>query len=83
MEGTYLAILAIATVLLALHYDASRNWIGGILYVNALDPSIWVERRDGLGFTLNFGQWMAWLWLALLLSIPGFISLLSIFFSNS
>lgn len=47
--------------------DACWKW-GGLLYVNLADPSIIVERRIGIGYTLNFGNRSAWLVLALLLS---------------
>jgi len=34
----------------------NRNWVLGIFYVNRDDPSILVERRFGIGYTLNFGN---------------------------
>ncbi|MBI4916598.1 MAG: DUF1648 domain-containing protein [Acidobacteria bacterium] len=37
----------------------NRNWVLGMFYVNRNDPSILVERRFGLGYTLNFGNWKA------------------------
>ncbi|QXJ28598.1 hypothetical protein J5U23_01467 [Saccharolobus shibatae B12] len=33
-----------------------KYWKGGIIYVNPKDPRIWVPRRNGLGYTLNFGH---------------------------
>ncbi len=33
-----------------------KYWKGGIIYVNPKDPRIWVPKRDGLGYTLNFGH---------------------------
>ncbi|AKA74583.1 hypothetical protein SULI_12390 [Saccharolobus solfataricus] len=33
-----------------------KYWKGGIIYVNPNDPRIWVPKRDGLGYTLNFGH---------------------------
>jgi uncharacterized membrane protein len=38
-----------------------RDWIWGTFYVNRNDPAIFIERRFGLGYTLNFGRPGAWL----------------------
>ncbi len=37
----------------------NRHWVLGMFYVNRDDPSILVERRFGLGYTPNFGNWKA------------------------
>jgi uncharacterized membrane protein len=37
----------------------NRHWLLGSFYVNHDDPSIMVERRFGLGYTFNFGNWKA------------------------
>jgi uncharacterized membrane protein len=34
----------------------NRYWVLGAFYVNRDDPSIFVERRFGFGYTLNFGN---------------------------
>ncbi len=34
----------------------NRNWVLGMFYVNRDDPSFLVERRFGIGYTLNFGN---------------------------
>ena len=34
----------------------NRNWILGMFYVNRDDPSFLVERRFGLGYTINLGN---------------------------
>jgi uncharacterized membrane protein len=47
-----------------------RRWVAGIFYVNPSDPALLVRRRFGLGWTMNFGHWISWIFLALLLSIP-------------
>jgi uncharacterized membrane protein len=47
-----------------------RNWVLGMFYVNRDDPSFLVERRFGLGYTLNFGNRKAVVLLA------GFIGLI-------
>ena len=48
----------------------NRNWVLGMFYVNRNDPSILVERRFGLGYTPNFGNWKA---VALLVAFLGAI----------
>ncbi len=47
----------------------NRNWVLGIFYVNRDDPSIFVERRFGFGYTVNFGNWKAVLLLAVFLIV--------------
>jgi uncharacterized membrane protein len=37
----------------------NRYWVLGAFYVNKEDPSIFVERRFGFGYTINFGNWKA------------------------
>ena len=37
------------------------NWLWGQIYFNRADPAILVEKRMGLGYTLNFGNHRAWL----------------------
>ncbi len=37
----------------------NRRWVLGAFYVNRDDPSLVVEDRFGLGYTLNFGNWKA------------------------
>ena len=38
------------------HRDDDGNWIGGVLYRNAADPSWFVVRRFGVGWTVNLGN---------------------------
>ena len=35
-------------------------WKGGMIYYNAEDPALMVERRNGLGYTPNFAQPLGW-----------------------
>jgi uncharacterized membrane protein len=44
--------------------------VGGLYYVNPRDPALWVENRVGLGYTLNFGNWRAWLLIIGMMLIP-------------
>ncbi len=52
------------------HTGVSDHWKWGLFYVNHADPSLFVPKRIGLGWTLNFGRRGAWLVLALLLGAP-------------
>ncbi|WP_079709054.1 DUF1648 domain-containing protein [Paraliobacillus ryukyuensis] len=36
--------------------DEDQNWKGGLIYFNPNDPSVFVEKRFGIGFTLNFAN---------------------------
>jgi uncharacterized membrane protein len=46
------------------------HWLGGIIYFNHADPSLFVERRMGIGWTANFGNIWAWVLIACVLAIP-------------
>jgi hypothetical protein len=46
----------------------------GLFYVNAEDPDLWVPKRSGLGWTLNFARPAAW-WLLGLLLLPAVLAL--------
>lgn len=37
-------------------FDEDQYWKGGIFYFNKNDPSIFVEKRFGIGWTLNFAN---------------------------
>lgn len=41
--------------------DSDDHWKAGIFYVNKEDPSIMVEKRFGVGWTINFGNVKSWL----------------------
>ena len=43
-----------------------------LYYVNPHDPAMWVENRFGLGYTLNFGNWRAWLLIIGMMLVPMF-----------
>ena len=56
-----------------IHGDATPDhaWkIGGLYYVNPRDPAMWVENRIGLGYTLNLGNWRAWLLMIGMILVP-------------
>jgi len=48
----------------------TEGWIGGMIYYNKQDPAIWVERRLGVGWTVNFAQPTAWLIMLLAIGVP-------------
>ncbi len=39
---------------------ADARWIGGLFYFNPTDPTLLVEKRMGIGWTLNFGNPRSW-----------------------
>ncbi len=52
--------------------DGTRDdyWKWGLFYVNRNDPALFVEKRFGVGYTLNFGNRWFWAILAALLLLP-------------
>lgn len=48
---------------------ADRYWKLGLFYVNRDDPALFVEKRFGIGYTINFGHTGAWVFLAVFLAI--------------
>jgi len=55
------------------HGDATPDhaWkVGGLWYFNPHDPAMWVENRVGLGYTLNLGNWRAWLLMIGMMLVP-------------
>jgi uncharacterized membrane protein len=43
---------------------ADARWIGGLVYFNPTDPALLVEKRMGIGWSLNFGN--PWSWVPLI-----------------
>ncbi|MFJ7825764.1 DUF1648 domain-containing protein [Psychrobacillus sp. NPDC096623] len=41
--------------------DEDQYWKGGMFYINKNDPSIMVEKRFGVGWTLNFAHPISWI----------------------
>lgn len=48
--------------------DAYWKW--GVIYFNPSDAALFVEKRFGVGYTLNFGRPVAWVILVSLLAVP-------------
>jgi uncharacterized membrane protein len=38
------------------NYDDDKHWIAGLIYYNPEDQAVWVEKRFGLGMTINIGS---------------------------
>jgi uncharacterized membrane protein len=49
--------------------DDDRYWKWGIFYVNSSDPSVMVEKRFGIGWTVNLGNPKSWLMVVLPLAV--------------
>ena len=55
-------------------HDDDRFWKLGVFYVNAHDPSLFVPKRFGVGWTVNFGRPSAWaLMVGLVLAVVAFV----------
>lgn len=55
-------------------FDADNHWKGGLFYFNKNDPSIFVEKRFGIGWTLNFANPIGYLLIFIPLLIILFLS---------
>lgn len=60
----------------ALPVNDDKDWKLGGIYFNRLDPAIFVEKRTGIGWTLNFAHPLSWVCLALLAVFIVLISVL-------
>lgn len=49
---------------------ADRDWKWGLFYFNRADPALMIEKRVGIGYTLNFGNPLSWAVLAGVLVVP-------------
>lgn len=50
-----------------------RHWKWGMVYINRADPALLVEKRFGVGWTLNLGRPVCWVLLLSLLAWPLFL----------
>jgi uncharacterized membrane protein len=62
--------------------DDDRYWYGGFFYNNPDDPALFVEKRYGLGWTLNFGHPQAKLVLFGLLLVVLVLTILPVLLSG-
>ena len=62
-------------------FDRQNNdlWKWGIVYFNPNDPSVWVEKRFGIGWTLNFAHKESWFIIMIILAIPVAFLIFAIF----
>src|SRR5699024_8942145 len=58
--------------------DQDKYWKLGQLYVNKNDPSIFVEKRFGVGWTNNWAHPISWLLLLGIFAVSGLIIWMSI-----
>ena len=56
---------------------ADECWKWGMFYYNPGDSSILVEKRFGIGQTLNFAHWQSWVLLGAALALPIAIALIA------
>lgn len=54
-------------------------WKWGIIYNNPNDQAIWVDKRVGIGWTLNFARKESWFIIFMILAIPLAILVFTIF----
>jgi uncharacterized membrane protein len=59
------------------HRDDDRYWRGGLLYVNRADPAVFVPKRFGIGWTVNFGNPRGLLLIAGLLAVAVVVPLVA------
>lgn len=43
--------------------DDDSKWVLGMFYYNSSDPSAFIEKRTGIGYTLNFAKPVAWIFI--------------------
>jgi uncharacterized membrane protein len=71
----------------AVFRDDDRYWYGGVFYHNPDDPALFVPKRFGLGWTMNFGHPRAKLvllgMLLLVLLPPLVVAILGVLFPGS
>lgn len=87
VAGLLLAVVGFAIPMIRMSTEASDEgdetpaecWKMGMFYYNPNDPSLMVEKRCGLGYTLNFANRAAWVLMAVVVLIP----LLIVFFVSS
>jgi uncharacterized membrane protein len=53
-----------------------RFWKAGLVYYNPEDPAIFLEKRFGIGYTMNMARPAAWYILGAVLGLPLLVALL-------
>jgi uncharacterized membrane protein len=54
---------------------ADQYWKAGLFYVNPEDPALFIEKRFGIGYTMNFGRPASWIIIAAVALLPLIIGL--------
>ncbi|MFS0725911.1 DUF1648 domain-containing protein [Paenibacillus sp. 1P07SE] len=57
--------------------DNDKHWKLGVIYFNPSDPALFLEKRFGVGWTINMGRPLAWL----IAAIPIVIVILSLWYA--
>ena len=60
------------------HRDDDRFWKGGMIYYNPDDPALLVEKRFGVGWTLNFARPSAWVFIGAVVAVIAASALLPV-----
>jgi len=53
-----------------------KYWKLGLFYINRDDPAVFIEKRFGIGYTVNFGHPSVWIGLAVLVAVTVAVVLL-------
>jgi uncharacterized membrane protein len=67
----------------AVFRDDDRYWYGGFFYNNPDDPAVFVPKRFGLGWTVNFGHPRGKLFLISILLLPPVLLILTVLISGT
>lgn len=54
---------------ITINRNDDKYWKLGSLYYNPSDPSIWVEKRFGIGWTCNFARPISWVFIIIIIGI--------------
>lgn len=58
--------------------DDDKYWKGGLIYYNPDDPALFVEKRFGIGWTVNFARPSIWVGIIVLILIIVSISMINV-----
>jgi uncharacterized membrane protein len=75
-ESSSQAVLSVTEASPVGDRSLDRYWKAGMFYVNSDDPALIVEKRFGIGYTMNFGHPLSWVILLLLVVGPLVFALL-------
>lgn len=61
----------------AVPMDADHYWKLGMIYFNPADPALFVEKRQGIGYTVNMGRPVSWIFVIVLIAMVVLIEVLA------